>query len=320
MIQACLSNRTSPQQKIQAFREHSSTGLKGMRANSNPIIRFGVGPALTEDTFTSSTPPTTRSCSISEKMKTKWSTFFETDCLFDNAPIEGLTLGDFPLDFGNQTQAVKLFNAFANLMGQKPELKNRFLGDLSPIHSSANPTVAMLEVALKQAFGDNIPGELKNLKYLGKINTTGTNEIHRFDLGGKSYALKVYTGIASPALEFRGWKYFEGQGAYNTQRVYVGNVGTELYYSSSTPGPNRPWILSELITPETLKQPGRGPFKITEIAERDGINLGSPRDNNPQVVDAVYGVAVDGGNFKDPKDTNAIEISENLLAWKREGF
>jgi hypothetical protein len=299
---------------------NSLIGLSQINPDSNPIIRFGEGPALTEDTFSSSTPLTTAACAISEHMKKKWSTFIETDCIFDTATTEGLTLGDFPLDFGDRAQAVKLFNAFANLMGQKPDLKNRFSGDLSPISFATNQPVAILEFALKQAFGENIPDELQKLKYQGKINTTGTNEIHRFDLNGKFYVLKVYTGCASPALEYRGWKYFEGQGAYNTQRVYASNVGTELYYTSESVCHNRPWTLSELITPDTLKQPGRGTFKITDIAERDGIDLGSPRENNPQGVDAIYGVAVDGGTFRDPKDANAIEISENLQAWKKEGF
>lgn len=180
---------------------------------------------------------------------------------------------------------------------------------------------ATLMDALEQAFGGSIPDAMQPVRFHGKISTRGTNAVYGLDLGGKSYALKLYTEHGSPLAEYRTWRFFEGQDVKNSMRVYACNAGVHGCYQSTRMNPDRiSWILSERVTDQTLQLPNRGIKKITEVAEAFQIDLGNPNSNHPAGVDSVAGVAVDGGLVTDPKQSSESSFQRNLAAWKAEGF
>lgn len=203
------------------------------------------------------------SCSITEAMKSRWLLPDELELLFDDAPPTGLTLGIVPSEWGDPERAVTLLNAIANL---PPE-------DLhaSPLICDYRPQISCS----------------------GKLNQRGRNAILGFTVGNRQFALKVFTDTCVPLREYRSLRFFEGQETQNTMRVFACNAGNKLRLSSSTRPEQRPWMLSELITPDTVHQPGRGDKLLTDVAETFKIDLGDEDE-----LDKVHGIVVDPGAMK----------------------
>ena len=251
--------------------------------------------------------------------------------LSGKCPPEGLQLGDMPQEWGDSEKAFHFLNTFSQLLNNRDELQTKTMFALMDVDARQfdekldDKTVThlkndlILRDVLTRIYGDDLAGAPQNITYKGKINTeAGHNEIHRFDVGSRSFALKIYTGIGKPINSFRTWKFFEAQGARNSLRVYSCNAGTEPINLLNNRYEIKPWILSELVTSESLQEPNRGYRKLTDVAEQFRINLGNIQTEKGQ-VDAVHDVAVDGDQIAD-KYAQANSFEENLAAWKAQGF
>lgn len=246
-------------------------------------------------------------CPITAEMKSRWVYSHEVfDMVAPHANTSGCLVGNIPEAWGDEETSYAFLNAFTKL-----------------VHARSAITSTDID-AIKQQVSVNPDNTALNaLEYIGKITDYSTNPVYVFKVGNQSFALKVFLKSGIAGGEYAVWRYFEAQGVYNSMRTYACNAG-----NSNRPSDRREqyWMLSELVTKETLKQSGRGTLKMTDIAEREGIDLGDPTGNRNYEVDAVHGVVVDAGPIqkKDPELSSAhwddSKVQKNLEAWRKEGF